>query len=324
MKVLVISGTGQLGFTIAKKAKAAGHDTYAMYRETSDKSIVRLLDGINLVKGDLTHYQSLEDAVRGMDVVIGCANTATPTRKGDGFGSVDYMGYLNLIDVIRKLQTKQFIYTSAISFENMNHTIPLMRTKRKLEQKLVEAGITYTIIRPAPFMDISFALMGTDIVLNNTEVHTLQRPFSFSRKFFEKVRDDIAVKNKFNYTGKGDRKSSYIAVDDVAEFHIKAIGNTGAYNRIITIGGPQELSPLDVKEIFEKQYGKKLHGNSTSSFLMKIMAEITIPFFEHSGNLLAMNYASTQVDTVVPGAMETAGEFGVKLTSAEEFIRAKM
>ncbi len=324
MKILVVTASGQLGFGIAKKAIEAGYDTYGLHRKTSNINALKKLPCIKLVEGDLTDYSSMVNAVKGKDVIIGCANTAAPVQKDDTFNKVDLQGFFSLIEICKNEGVKQFIYTSAISFGELDLKIYITKIKRKVENRLKESGLNYTIFRPAAFMDIYFAFMGTDIVLYGSEVHTLERNFPFSRKFFNGIKNDIALKGKFNYIGKGDKRISFIAVEDVADFHVNAINNPVAFNRTITIGGPQALSPLDVKVHFEKAYNKPLKGKSTPAFIIKLMSGILSLFNKHAANIMAMNYAGTVVETTIPDAMQTAKEFDITLTSCEKFIQQKL
>lgn len=324
MKILVVTASGQLGYTIAKKALDAGYETFGLYRATSNIDALKKLKGITLVEGDLTDYNSLVDAVKGIDVVIACANTAVPVQKNDIFKKVDLEGYYSLIEACKNEGVNQFIYTSAISFGNLDKKITLTNIKRQVENRLKESGITYTIFRPAAFMDIYFAFMGTDIVLRGAEVHALERNFPFTKKYLNGIKNDIAVKGKFNYIGKGNKRISFIAVEDVAHFHVNAINNPKAYNRVINIGGSHALSPLDVKELFEKAFNKSLKGKSTPAFIIKLMSGILSLSNKQAANIMALNYAGTEVETVVPDAQFTADEFGINLTSCKEFIQNKL
>jgi uncharacterized protein YbjT (DUF2867 family) len=324
MKILVAGSTGQLGFTIVKKLSTTNHSVYALHRKSSDISPLKKLGNINLMEGDLTDHASLRKAVSGMDVVISTVNTAAPVRPEDNFDTVDLKGNQALIKVSKDAGVKQFIYTSAIGFGNYDNKIPIARVKRLVEKSLIESGLNYTIFQSPAFMDIYFAFLGTDIVLKGTEVHTLNRPFKFSNNFFKGIKKDIETKNRFNYIGRGKQKVSFIAVDDVAQFHVNAVGNEKAYNRIIQIGGPEALSALDVKKIFEELMGKPLKSKPTPALVMKIMSKILGLFNKQAANIMALNYAGAKQDSIVPDANKIAGEFDVRLTSAREFIKSRL
>jgi NADH dehydrogenase len=267
--------------------------------------------------------ESLVHAVKGKDVVISTANSAVPSQKGDNFKN-DVKGHKNLFKACKDSLVKQFIYTSVFSYGPMDEKIPISRSKRRIESALKQSGIPYTIFQAPAFMDIYFAFMGTDLPLVHTEVSSLNRPFKFMQNFYKGVRKDIEENDKFNQIGKGDMPSSFIALENVADFHIAAISNPEATNQVIEIGGPEPLTTKDVKEIFEKAYDKELKVKATSPGIMKFMSKALSLFNINAANVMALNYASTQQPAVVENAQATADKFGVKLISAQTFIQNKM
>jgi uncharacterized protein YbjT (DUF2867 family) len=55
--------------------------------------------------------------------------------------------------------------------------------------------------------------------------------------------------------GDGRAPISWVSYRDVAEFAVRSHLTPGARNRILEVGGPQDLSPLEVVGIFEKVSG---------------------------------------------------------------------
>lgn len=322
MKTLIAGSTGQLGYAIARKLSATPHQVVTLHRTSSDISALKKLEGITLVKGDLLDPASLSKALEGVDVVISTANAAVPTSKRDTFKN-DVLGHRNLIEAAEKAGVKQFVFTSVISFGPYDHTVPLSRAKRKTEADLASSGIPFTIFQPSSFMDIYFAFFGSELPLRGAVVSSLNRPFKFMNSFYNGIRKDIETKGVIGMVGKGDQPSSFIAVDNVADFHAKAIGNPAALNRIIPIGGPEALTAMDVKAIFEELYGKTLKVKSTPPLILGLMSRIMSLFDINAANILAMQYAGSKVSGAVPNARATADEFGVKLISAREFLFSK-
>lgn len=322
MKTLIAGSTGQLGYAIVRKLSATPHQVVALYRTSSDISALKQLQGITLIQGDLLDPASLNKALEGVDVVISTSNAAVPTTKRDTFKN-DVSGHRNLIKAAEKAGVKQFIFTSVISFGPYDHTVPISRAKRQTEADLAASGIPFTIFQPSSFMDIYFAFFGTELPLQGATVSSLNRPFKFMNSFYNGIRNDIETKGVVGMVGKGDQPSSFIAVDNVADFHVKAIGNPAALNRIIPIGGPEALTAMDVKALFEELYGKTLKVKSTPPLILGILSRIISLFDINAGNILAMQYAGSKVSGVVPNARATADEFGVKLISAREFLFSK-
>ena len=311
-----------MGFTIAKKLHAGPHQVFAMHRPSSDTTALKKLGGVNLVQGDLTDPASLEKALKGIDVVICTANTVSPATKNDTLKKVDVEGVQTLITLSKASGVKQFIYTSAKSFGALDDTIPLKRAKKTIERHLFDSGIPFTIFQPTAFMDVYFPYFGTTLPVAAAEVSTVLRPFKFGNDYFEKIKNDMAEKNRFNVVGKGKSRCSLITVDNVADFHAAAVDNPLAMKRVIEIGGPEPLSAMDVRRLFEEALGKTLTVKATPLAVIWLMAKILAPFNPHAANLMSMNYASAKTDMVVENAADTAKEFGVTLQSAGAFIRA--
>lgn len=319
MKTLIAGSTGQLGYAIARKLSATPHQVMALHRTSSNLSALKQVRGISLAEGDLLDPASLTKALEGIDVVISTANSAVPTSKRDTFKN-DVLGHRNLIEAAEKAGVKQLIFTSAISFGPFDHTVPLSRSKRQTEADLAASGIPFTIFQPTSFMDIYFAFFGTELPLKGVVVSSLNRPYKFMNSFYAGIRKNIEEKSTIGIVGKGDQPSSFIAIENVADFHVKAIGNPAALNRIIPIGGPEALTAMDIKRLFEELYGKTLKVKSTPPLILAIMSRIMSLFDINAANILAMQYAGSKISGAVPNARATADEFGVKLISAREFL----
>ncbi|MBK8490132.1 MAG: hypothetical protein IPL49_04285 [Saprospirales bacterium] len=214
-------------------------------------------------------------------------------------------------------------FTSVMPFGQFDRSIPLVRSKRQTEADLATSGIPFTVFQPPNFMDIYFAFFGSELPLQGVAVSSFSRPFKFMNSFFDGVRHDMKKKGTFDIIGKGDQPASFISVDNVADFHVNAINHPGAMNRIVQIGGPEPLAPLDVKAIFEEAYEKELKVKSTPAAVIGLLSKVMSPFNINAANILAMQYAGTKTPGVVPHAKETANEFGVQLTSAREFVLEK-
>lgn len=324
MNLLIVGATGQLGYTIAEKLRQSSHSVFALYRDSSNTKPLEELGFVKFRKGDLRDPASIASALQDIEVVICTANTAIPTQKNDHFHNVDKTGVQHLIDEAKKQAVKHFIYVSVLPFQKWDSLVPLSRAKRYIEKHLQHAGIPFTIFQPTAFMDVHFAFFGTELPLAGAKVSTVKRPFGFANQFFDGIKSYIPEKGLFNLVGSGKQRIQYISIDTTAEFCVHAIGKPEAMQRIIPIGGPEAISPLEVKAIFEEAYQKPLTVKSAPPAVMRIMSLVHSPFNINAANILAMNYAGAMHDSLVPDAQRTAGEFGVKLQSAREFIQEKM
>jgi uncharacterized protein YbjT (DUF2867 family) len=319
--LLVVGATGQLGTAIVGKLLRDGHSVRALVRKTSNFDHL-LAKGAEIVKGDLRDSSSLHRACSGIDTLISTANTALPREKGDSFAAVDDVGYASLINAAREQGVDRFIYTSALSHPEFDK-LPLISRKRVTEDRLRSSGLEYTIFRATAFMDVSFAMMGSELPLRGAEAATVSRPFWFTTRFYNSVKNKIAGEGKIGILGDGSAKQSYICIDDVAEFHVKAVNNPAAANATFDLGGPEAVSQLQVKEIYEKVMGVKLKAQHTPATVFKIGYRLLKPFSPAAANIMGLNHHAATTDAVVD-MTTTAGIFDVELTSVEEFFTKRI
>jgi uncharacterized protein YbjT (DUF2867 family) len=272
---------------------------------------------------DLTDATTFPSCLTGIDVVIITANTATPSQKSDSFKDVDEKGVIALIDAAKAVRVQQVIYVSALPFENRDSKVPLSQAKRAVEKHLKNSGLNYTIIQPTAFMEVYFPFFGSTIPLRGLKVSTVNRPFEFSNKFFAGIKNDIELKNTFNVIGKGDKKNAYISIENVADFCIAAIDNSKASKKTLQIGGPEPLTPMDIKNIFEELYGKPLKVKTTPPFVIKLLSKIFSVSNKAAANIMAMNYAIASADSIPTNSLKTAEEFGVNLIHPKGFLSKK-
>jgi uncharacterized protein YbjT (DUF2867 family) len=87
--------------------------------------------------------------------------------------------------------------------------------------------------------------------------YTILRPTYFMEVWLSPVLGFDYPNAKATIYGEGKNKISWIAIKDVASFAVASLDNPAAKNKIIELGGPGALSPLEVVNIFEATKGKK-------------------------------------------------------------------
>jgi uncharacterized protein YbjT (DUF2867 family) len=223
--VLVIGSTGFLGMEICRQLVAAGKKVKGLVRATSDEAKVAALQqlGVETVTGDIK--DKLNNAFKGVNIVISTASCSFSRQEGDSIETVDKAGQLNVVKAAVETQVDHIIY---ISFNNMEEKFPLQDAKRAVEKSIMESGLTYTILQPTFFMEVWLSPhVGFDY-----------------------------PNAKANIYGQGKNQISWISLTDVASFAIASLDNPKAKNAVIELGGPEALSPLEVVKIFEAETGK--------------------------------------------------------------------
>ncbi|HKC36196.1 MAG TPA: SDR family oxidoreductase [Chitinophagaceae bacterium] len=225
--VLVAGATGYLGSEICRQLISKNKNVKGLVRTTSDSNKVAQLkaSGVETIEGDLKDKVSLGNALHGVSAVISTVSSTLSRQEGDSIQTVDDEGQNNLIDAAVNAGVNQLIY---ISFCELGEC-PLQTAKRKVEKHLSESGLNYTILQPTYFMEVWLSpVLGFDY-----------------------------PNAKASIFGEGKNKVSWIAIKDVASFAVDSLDNPAAKNRIIELGGPEALSPLEVVNIFEIAKGRK-------------------------------------------------------------------
>ena len=60
----------------------------------------------------------------------------------------------------------------------------------------MESSLDYTILRAESFMDVAFAMMGSEIPIRGADAATIHRPFWFTSRFFDRIKGDIEQKGE--------------------------------------------------------------------------------------------------------------------------------
>ncbi len=226
--VLVAGATGFLGFEICRQLIEKNKKVKGLVRTTSDPNKVAQLKelGVEIIEGDLKDRASLQNALDRVSAIISTVSSTRSRQEADSIQTVDDEGQNNLIDVAVSAGINQFVY---VSFCSMPGQFPLQTAKRKVEKHLTESGLNYTILQPTYFMEVWLSpALGFDFPNAKATIY-----------------------------GEGKNKISWISIKDVASFVVASLNNLVSKNKIIEIGGPEALSPLEVVDIFETSQGKK-------------------------------------------------------------------
>ena len=284
--VLVAGATGFLGSEICRQLISKNKNVKGLVRATSDSNKVAHLKqlGVETIEGDLKNKDSLKNALHGVSAIISTVSSTLSRQEGDSIQTVDDEGQNNLIDAAISAGVGQFVY---ISFCTMPGEYPLQTAKRKTEKHLAESGLNYTILQPTYFMEVWLSpALGFDYPNAKATIY-----------------------------GEGRNKVSWIAIQDVAAFAVASLDNPVAKNRIIELGGPEALSPLEVVNIFEATKEKK--------FTLQFVAEETLraqkngaqdPLSESFAALMLGVVAGSEID--MKNALDV---FPIQLTTVNDY-----
>lgn len=316
--ILVVGATGQLGGRVVRRLRQRGRPVHAMTRPGANTRGIEGT-GATLVHGDLTDARSIDAAVYGCRVVVATANAVAP-RDRSTLHSVDRDGYRTLFDACKRHNVQQVVLISVPQTPH-DHRVPLFRSKRAQEAMLRDSGVMHTIFRAAPFMDDWFALIGSRLPARGDPAALIDRPWSFLQRFIGFVGDKIETRGLAIVPGSPQTTHDFIAIDDVAEYMVRAIDLPAARNAVVDIAGPERLSWEQVAALYQQVLGRPVRCQPTPAALFRLQQLVMRPFSLAASNIMALNWLAAQGMPVDGDAAARA--YGMTLQTAEQFLRAK-
>jgi hypothetical protein len=151
--ILVAGPTNELNYEICYILASQGKSIRALVLDSSDLAWVeRLKDfGATLAVGDLFDPVFLADAYVGVDGVI-CSPMPLPYPGQPGesrFRNIELAGVLALIDAAKAAEVSCFVYLSLL--KHADSGLPSEKGKQRIEQRLMESGLAYTILHAGEF-----------------------------------------------------------------------------------------------------------------------------------------------------------------------------
>jgi uncharacterized protein YbjT (DUF2867 family) len=258
-------------------------------------------------------------ACRDASVVIATANAIVPEGPST-FEAVEGRGYNTLIDACQRHGVKQFVYI-ATPVTPHDDAVPAFRYKRLNERRLQNSGLGYTVFQASLFMDDWFAFIGSTIAANGAEAATIRRRYWFVQAFMKAVGGLIESRGVALIPGSRRVRHAFITLDDVAEFLVRAVGRDDMRNGVFQIGGPQMMTWGDVIAIYSRVLDKPVRGIYVPNGVFRSARALLAPFSEAASDIMGLNWL-VGYDTPYD-ASALAAKLGIRLTSAEEFVRQK-
>ncbi|MBT2586334.1 SDR family oxidoreductase [Arthrobacter sp. ISL-95] len=140
--ILVTGGTGTIGTRVVPLLRAAGRNVRVLSRHPRPNAA-----GIEYAEGDTVTGAGLQQALKGVDIVLHLAGGA----KGDDVAA------RNLAEAASSAGASHLVLISVVGADRM--PIGYFRAKAVAERSIVESGVPWTVVRAAQLHDFVLPLV---------------------------------------------------------------------------------------------------------------------------------------------------------------------
>jgi len=242
-QVCIIGGSGFVGRSMVRQAVRAGHTVVVACRHP-ERARDLLVEGVSLVKADLSTGRGLDEAIKGSDCVINLVGLLFERGKCT-FDAAHVKGTENILEAIKKSSATQYLHMSALGAGKIPES-RYARSKGEAETRVRQSGLSWTIFRPS-------------IIFGEGD--------SFFNKFkamtrFAPVLPVIAGKTRFQP----------VWVEDVARAFIESIDNRHLFGKVYELAGPKSYSFMELMQLLMCCLGRNRLLIPVPGFVAKIMA----------------------------------------------------
>jgi len=251
MSLLIIGGTGTLGRQIVKQAIDEGYQVKCLVRNLRRGTFLRDW-GAELVYGDLSIPETIPPSLKGVNVVIDAA-TVRPTDDYNA-EKIDWFGKVALIEAAKLANIKKLIFFSVLD-GSQNPTIPLLDLKIKIENKLKNSGLNYTIFQCSGFF----------------------------QGLISQYAIPILEKQKVWLLGES-KPVSYLDTQDAAKAVIGSLGTSKSDGKVLSLVGPKAWTSQEIIELCERLSGEKAQVSYIPFIVLGILRRF-FRLFEFTWNI---------------------------------------
>jgi uncharacterized protein YbjT (DUF2867 family) len=268
--ILLTGATGNIGTTLAKQLSAQGIPFRAMVRTTDDAArALHALPGADVVTGDFNNPDSVAKALQGIDKTFLLTNSSEQAEKLQS----------DFVEVARQSGVQHIVKLSQLHADAQS-PVRFLRYHAAVEEKIRNAGIDFTFLRPNLFMQ---GLLG--------------------------FRDPIIHQGKFFATA-GDAPISLVDIRDIAAVAALALTTPGHNGKIYDITGPESLTHPELAAQLSTALGRTIsYVNVTPDQLLQALLQVGFPLWQAEGLIEDYaHYARGEAASVSPVVQQLTGQ----------------
>lgn len=222
-KIWVTGVTGQQGMAVAKNLLLHNFEVYGLTRNINSTKAIELKSlGVRLVQGDLDQVSTFKNHLTDMDVTFLMQSFEQGYKK-------EIQQARRFIEAHQKEGVKHLVYSSVLGAD-LNTGVPHFDSKHEIEKFIQKTGISYTIVRPASFME----------------------------NFLIPDVSKRIVKGSFMSPLNKTVVQQHIAINDIGKVVAHICSNLSKYKQKIISIATDELSVEEVAGLFTEVLGKSI------------------------------------------------------------------
>jgi uncharacterized protein YbjT (DUF2867 family) len=220
--ILVTSAAGRTGRAAVRALAARGITVRALVRRQEQVAHLRTLGAAEVVVGDLRDRASVRRAVHGTAGVYYICPHLNPDEEEIGG---------TLIRALQEAGAWRLVYHSVLRPQAGD--MPHHRTKLRTETRIVDSGLAYTILQPAPYVQ-NLLVQRYDVATHGVYrvPHSVLAPFS------------------------------WVDLGDVAQAAARVIAEPGHDAATYELAGPEPLSSSQVAERWAQVIGRTVRAET--------------------------------------------------------------
>ena len=241
-KILIVGGTGFIGYHLAKKSLKKGWQVTSISSNSPKK--IRYLSKVEYIRCDITNKKLLKKSIRKhFDYVVNLGGYIDHSNKKKTLKS-HYEGCKNLTEIFLKKTPLSFIQIGS-SLEYGTSNSP-QKENIKCNLRSIKS-----IYGKAKLLSSRYVI---NLFKKKNFPSTVLRPYLVygprqDVKRFLPITITGCIKNKKFSCSKGDQLRDFLYVDDAVEAVTKSLTNKNARGQIINIGSGK---PRKIKNVIEK------------------------------------------------------------------------
>lgn len=242
-RICIFGGSGFVGRAITKQAVAAGHQVTVACRHP-ERARDMLVEGVRLVKADITQAQAVRSTVAGHDCVINLVGLLFQAGRNT-FSAAHVQGTEHIIAGCKDAGIQQYLHMSALGAGEVPESL-YASSKAEAETHVRKSGLNWTIFRPS-------------IIYGDND------------SFFNKFKDMLKLAPVLPLIA-GEARFQPVWVEDVARAFILSINNRHAAGQTFALGGPKAYSFSELMVMLIASMGVHRVLLPVPMFAAKIMA----------------------------------------------------